>query len=90
MDFLKNIKVGYSLVVGIVKGNTKKDGKPFELYNLVTRISDKDNNCKVEQVFNFDVHNGAAFNIALGDKVMFLYSGNGSYKKIVEVLKQKD
>ena len=84
IEELKKLKVGYSFVVGIHKGKTKKE-QDFELFNLVTRISDKDFNCKVEQVFNFDV---GRFPVALGDKVMFLYSGNGNYKNIVEVLKQ--
>lgn len=89
MDFIKNLEVGYSLVVGIVKGESKEKKNPYEIYNLVTRIKSDDNNCKVEQVFNFDLKDGAAkFPIKLGDKVMFLYVGNGNYKKIIDVLHQ--
>lgn len=90
MDFLKDIEVGYSLVVGIVNGISKEKKQPYEIYNLVTKVSDKDNNCKVEQVFNFDLDSKqcAKFPIKLGDKVMFLYVGNGNYKKIIDVLHQ--
>lgn len=87
MDLLKSINVGYSLVVGVMKGVSSKSGKPYEMFSLVTRINDKDSNCKVETVFNFDV---GKFPVGIGDKVMFLYSGNGNFKNIVQVLKQKD
>lgn len=86
MEFLKDLKVGYSYVVGVIKGVSSKTGKPYEIFNVVTRINENDINCKVEQVFNFNV---GLFPVAVGDKVQFLYSGNGNFKQICQVLHQK-
>lgn len=84
IDELMNLNNGYSIILGHKKGVSSTSGKPYEIFSVVTKVND--NNTTVENIFN---NNVGQFPISIGEKVMFLYAGNGNYKNIVQVVKQK-
>ena len=85
MERFEDLKIGYSLIVGIVKGTSKKTNLPYEMYHVVNKANDGTLN--VGTVFNNSV---GLFDVSVGDKVAFLYSGSGYIKNLIEVKQQED
>ena len=85
MDLFKDLKKGYSLVVGKVNIVSKKTGLPFEIFHVVNK--EADGSLTVSSIFN---NNVGMFDVKVGDKVCFLFSGNGSFKSLIEVKFQED
>ena len=88
-DF-NSVEIGYSVVVGIISGVSSKTNKPYTFYNVITRQATRDGSLcfKGEQVFVDG--NANAFPVEMFKAYMFLYSGNGNYKNLVQVVKQAD
>ena len=83
MELFENLKKGYSFVVGKVNIVSKKTGMPFEIFHVVNK--EADGSLTVSSIFN---NNVGMFDVNVGDRVCFLFSGNGSYKSLIEVKEQ--
>ena len=85
MELFKDLKKGYSFVVGKVNIVSKKTGMPFEIFHVVNK--EADGSLTVSSIFN---NNVGMFDVKVGDQVCFLFSGNGSFKSLIEVKHQED
>ncbi len=85
---LSKVEVGSSVVVGIQTGISSKTNKPYTFFNIITRQQTNDGsiNFKGDQVY---IPGSNTFGVELFKCYVFLFTGNGNYKNLYQVVEQK-